>query len=346
MRIRGAILAPLLALLVLASIGWNALGFPVITGANVGQLVRIADLPIPHGVARVVSFTSDGNNMITGNVDGEVLVWDTATWTHTVLVPQQQELTLLHASTVKTQHPNVQAVSPDGRLIVMSNADDEGTVVIRTRTGQELFTFVFGAPVFAILFSPDGTRMAVGDLRTTVQMFDVATWSRAAELTGSHEYVSNLLFSRDGKTLIASYERPTNVIKTWDLTTFSEIASFTHVTERIDYHALVHAPNGREIALATTEDDEIHFIDLATHDVTREWDHDPNAPYELAFSADGSLLVSASDRMLFWDVVSGVVMRTITSMSTEAGTVAFSPDGTLLFLTVWEEGIQVWAVAP
>jgi hypothetical protein len=33
------------------------------------------------------------------------------------------------------------------------------------------------------------------------------------------------------------------------------------------------------------------------------------------------------------------------SMSTEAGTVAFSPDGTLLLLTVWEEGIQVWGVA-
>jgi DNA-binding beta-propeller fold protein YncE len=346
MYIRKAVLAPLLALLVLVAMVGSASGFPVITETNVDLLVKVADLAIPHGVVRVVSFTPDGINMITGNVDGEVLVWDTPTWAYRVLAPQQQELTLLHASTVKTQHPNVHAVSPDGRLIVTSNADDEGTVVVRARTGQELFAFVFGAPVFEILFSPDGTRMAIGGLRTTIQVFDVATWSLVAELTGSHEYVSNLLFSEDGKTLIASYERPTNVIKTWDLTTFSEITTFSHVTERIDYHALVHAPNGREIVLSTTEEDEIHFIDLETHNVTREWDHDPNAPYELAFSADGSLLVSASDRMLFWDVARGVVVRTVTSMSTEAGTVAFSPDGTLLFLTVWEEGIQIWAVAP
>lgn len=317
-----------------------------ITRDNVSRLVQIARLPIAHGVAKTLFFSQDGATLITGNVDGEVLFWDTTSWTPTVFSLQQQEISLHAASIDKTLIANFLAVSPDGEVIALSHGDEQGTVVVKDRTGQVLFATPFGAPVYQMLFSPDNARMVVAGLRTTIQVFDTTTWSLVVELTGSYEFVSNLLFSQDGKTLIASYERPANVIKTWDMATFTETASFTHVAQRIDYHALVHAPNGHEIVLATTEEEEIHFIDLATHGVTRVWNRDPNGPYEIAFSADGSLMVSASDRMLFWDAATGDVLRTISSMSTEAGTVAFSPDGTLLFLTVWEEGIQVWGIAP
>ncbi len=316
-----------------------------IHSGNVNQLQKIVDLPISHGVVKTVWVSSDGATMITGNVDGEILIWDLQTCEHTVFQPQQQELSLYEASVDKTRIANVCAVSPDGVFIAASGGA-EGTVVVRDRAGREVLTFAFGAPVYRMEFSPDGSLLAVGGLRTTIAFVDAATWTMRGELTGSHEYVSNLLFLPDGKTLVAAYERPSNVIKTWELETLQETSSFTHVSTRIDYHALVLAPSGQEVALATTEEEEIHFIDLGTHAVTKAWNRDPHPPYELAFSGDGSLMVSASDRLLLWDAATGTVLRTIASMSTEAGTVAFSPDGARLFLSVWEEGIQVWGIAP
>lgn len=335
----------LCAVVAVSAMALPTCGTPIHSG-NANQLQKIADLPVSHGVVKTIWLSPDGAAMITGNVDGEILIWDTQTWAYTVFQPQQQELTLYQASVEKTQIANVCAVSPDGGFVAASGAGAEGTVVVRDRAGQEVMTFVFGAPVYCMEFSPDGTLLAVGGLRTTIHLVDVATWTMRGDLTGSHEYVSNLLFTPDGSTLVASYERPANVIKTWDLATLGETGSFTHVTTRIDYHALVLAPNGQDLVLATTEEEEIHFIGLVTHAVTKAWNRDPNAPYELAFSSDGSLLVSASDRLLLWDAAGGVVLRAIASMSTEAGTVVFSPDGARLYLSVWEEGIQVWGIAP
>ncbi len=335
----------LAAILALTALVVVASEFPIITADNVGRLQKIADLPIPHGAVVDLFFSPDGSTMITGNIDGEVMIWTCGTWGHTVFVPQQREITLLIASTVKPQYPGTCTVSPDGGLVVTASAGEESMIVARRRDGQELFSFSFGAPAFRAAFSPDGTRLAVGGLRTSILLFNVSTWTLEAELTSDHEYVSGLLFTRDGTTLVAAYERPSNVLKTWSMTTFQETASFTHVDQRIDYHALALAPNGRDVVIATTEDAEIHFISLATHSAVRELNQDPSPPYQLAFSTDGSLLVSASERMLLWNVETGAVLRAIHT-SSEAGTVSFSPDGTLLFLSVWEEGIQVWAVAP
>ena len=166
-------------------------------------------------------------------------------------------------------------------------------------------------------------------------------------LVSDHEYISNLVFSRDGKTLAVCYERPGNIIKTWDTATWQETATFTHVAERIDYHDVLFSPDHKELVIASNENVEIKFLDLATKKIVREFPEHSRGPYQIAFSPDGSLLASASDdgTLRLWNMGTGVNVKTIPN-GHEAGAVTFSPDSTLIAFSVWGEGVQVWAVVP
>jgi len=315
----------------------------VISAETVARLEQLAAFDLPDSFINTVVFSPDGRALFAGDINGQVLVWERDTWEKTVYSPARSNGAA--GSGTDTYFGGTLALSPDGNTVVTAYGDD-GAVTGRDREGRELFAFSFGAPVYAVSISRDGKFLAVGGLKANVIVFDLAARQVAADLVSDHEYVSNLVFSPDGKTLLVCYERPENVMKTWDTAAWQETATFTHVTERIDYHDVLFSPDGRQLVIASTEDVEIHFLDLATRQVVKEFSEPSRAPYQLAFSPDGSLLASAGDdgTLRFWDMSTDVNVKTIRN-GREAGAVAFSPDGTLIACSVWGEGVQVWAVA-
>ena len=316
----------------------------IITAQTVTRLERAAAFDVPDAFITTLFFTTDGRTLITGDRNGQVLLWDRGTWERTTYLPARSSSAADSAAGVPFYGTLV--VSADANLLVTGTQDD-GAVTGRDREGNVLFAFSFGAPVYGVALSPDGRFLAVGGQKNGVMVFDLAGRKPLADLVCDHEYVSNLAFSQDGRALAVCYERPGNVLKTWDTTTWKETATFAHSTERFDYHDVLFSPDGKSLVIATNESVEIRFLDLKTQEVVREFSEHTRGPYQLAFSPDGSLLASASDdgTVKLWDLGTGACVRTIQT-TREAGAVAFSPDGTLMAVSVWGAGVQVWTVAP
>ena len=74
-------------------------------------------------------------------------------------------------------------------------------------------------------FSPDGETLASGSYDTTVRLWDVATDTEKAVLTGPARRVNSVAFSPDGATLAIGDREDTVLL--WDLTRYLDIAPET-----------------------------------------------------------------------------------------------------------------------
>jgi WD40 repeat protein len=135
---------------------------------------------------------------------GTAELWDTATRHRT--------------ATLKNVSPDSFALRPDGRLLV-DFADQYAALPSGRPTGRALAD---GRQVTALAFSPDGSRLAVGDISGHVTLWDGDLRTRLGILTGTSdtaaqgdaEAVHALAFSPDGTTLAVGGQDGT--LRLWD----------------------------------------------------------------------------------------------------------------------------------
>ncbi|WP_063785933.1 helix-turn-helix domain-containing protein [Streptomyces sp. MMG1533] len=158
-------------------------------------------------IVSALALGTDGRTLLAARStsgDGTAEVWDTAAHRRTAT------LSALNADRL--------ALRPDGRLLVGS-ADRYAGLPSGHVSGRALAD---GRQVTALAFSPDGTRLAVGDSTGHVTLWDGDLRHRMGILTGTSDTVSTgepeavgaLAFSPDGGTLAVGGHNGT--LRLWD----------------------------------------------------------------------------------------------------------------------------------
>jgi WD40 repeat protein len=268
------------------------------------------------GSANSAALSHDGKYVVSGDLDGNVRVWDAETGA--------EISNMSHDSYV-----NIVVFSPDGNYVASGSRD--GTArVWDAATGNEISQMGHGIDVVAVTFSPDGKYVASGgcdqlDFRQpctggSARVWEVATGKEVARML-YHYQVSALAFSPDGKYLASgSYDM---VARVWKVNTGSEIASMVHES---DVNVVAFSPDGNYVASGGM-DNTARVWEVATGKEISRMIHN-DAVTSVAFSPNGKYVISGSyDGIAYvWETSTGKKISHATNLYF-LESVSFSPDG-------------------
>ena len=270
------------------------------------------------------------------------------------------------------------ALSPDGSLLAISS--DIGLDLWDVATGERLQTLTGDGNerVNSVVFSPDGSLLAISWYGETTSLWDVATGERLQTLTGS----GRVWFSPDG-SLLAGFSSRDGNIGVWDVDTGERLQTFIggaigHITFSSDGSLLVHTSS---FSWEVNTDRPLRTITGHTNSLVSPrfksdgsllvvdgvgiglWDVNTGEHLRIlmehtnkkrsnrvefsAFSPDGSLLAgtgSFSKILCLWDANTGKLLRTLTGHTANVSSVMFSADGNTLASGDFDGTIHLWDV--
>ncbi len=235
-----------------------------------------------------LEFSPDGDLIATGSDDTTAKIWDVETG---------QELMTLsgHEDWV-----NEVAFSPDGNYLATAGNQSivniwdlsSGLPVTTIDVQGERDEIVpgTGGVVWAVDFSPDGDRLAIG-VDDTVEIWEAEGGQRLSiiEKPGSDQ-VRTVIFSPDGTQLAASYWNGT--VKIWDLENNAELLHINASNSLIS--GMAFSSDWRNLA-TTTSDATVKYWDASTGERLLTLKGHTEAIHGLAISPDGNRLVSTSE---------------------------------------------------
>jgi WD40 repeat protein/serine/threonine protein kinase len=302
-----------------------------------------------------IAFSPDGSMLATGDLEKLVRIWDSSDG-RSLAVFAGHEAPVFYA-----------AFSPDGSELLTASQDakmklwdpwsqpgmrimglnrpgpGDATGPLRRRNKKETAQIRW---VGGVAFRPTGEEVAAAGTDETIGIWDLASRRSKRPLRGQWGAMIALAYDRDGKRLaVAGSDR---TVRIWDLDRGGEPLALEDHQD--GFASLSFSPNGSMLATgggdppeviqvpreksppAGTDPRSIRLWDLATGRAGRSLPGHAGSIHALAFSPDGTRLVSAgADRKLrVWDLASGQPILILEGHTNAIFGVAFSPDGTRL----------------
>lgn len=320
-----------------------------------------------------IAATPDGRRLVSGSLDGTVMIWDTATTTALLTLRG-------HLGAVRSV-----AVTGDGRTIV--SGGDDGTVrVWDAATGEELSTWSrHEAAVNSVSVSRDGNMIASGSDDDTARVFDRSSGEEFTVVPRFNGSVTAVALSADGSRLVTASRYGT--VRIWDARTSDLLgelpwpkhglvaiavdATGTRVftggpdgaldewTDDGETQRVLAQGDGRGILSLAVDDDASRLVFasvLGVQLMTLEEGPDTGrvqaltgtdgAPVGVAISGDGRVIAAgcADQRSVLWDgEMAGASIVLARGLLREPNFLVVSRDGALIATaSLYEHEVQLW----
>jgi WD40 repeat protein len=251
-------------------------------------------------------------------------------------------------------HPVTWSFSDDGRYIaVVAGVVDYRVVIIDLETRQEVNTLSGVDYTVACAYTPDGSRIVLGQQIGGLIVWDGQSEHELAVLEHSSQ-INSLLCSPDGRRLACKYLGGDVVV--WDIPTQQEVAQLSTGAEGSYRYScdgrLILAQSFRLLSPGDFARKNLSPFELATEDSLKMWDADTGEELRVfdserkgvasfAFSPHGRQIISTMDERFFlWDVGSGLLLRDFNGHN---GSLAYSPDGARIYSASKDRTVRVWS---
>jgi WD40 repeat protein len=170
-----------------------------IWNASTGQPLASGKLA---AVITSLAFTADGARLLSGSADHALSVWSSVSIEHKSDLPMRLNITS-------------SAYSPDAKRIA-AGIEGTGDIQVWDAGAGRLLTTLKGhaAPVDALAFSPDGSRIVSGSRDKTIRVWDAATYDPLLVLGDHDEAIASLAFSPDGARIHSA--SPDGTVRIWE----------------------------------------------------------------------------------------------------------------------------------
>ena len=227
--------------------------------------------------------------------------------------------------------------NPTGSLLAVGH-EDGATALWETDTGALRARLTsHGAEVGAAAFDRQSSTVATMGNEGDVILSDVASGEVLETLTGHSGEIAAGAFSPDGRTLYTAASDASVIA--WDVTGERRLGAIFPDSRGVDATWATVGDAG--VVAVTHADGTVRFWDADSGQPRGDAvQGDQKAILAASFSPDGSELATAAlgGTVQLWDTATSAPGALIRGLPGDANEVAFSPDGRLLAVCVWEPG--------
>jgi WD40 repeat protein len=292
-----------------------------------GAVLRLGTIQ-RRAIGAKLAVSADGKSLIGVRTGKYVSTWD----------PAIGKLRGRH--TLPAGSWSLAVLSPDGRWLVTDEIHDGRLTLWNVRTGKAVHKWTIKGARFIMpaAFSPDGKRVAAVGHRGKRHF--VRAWDRTSgkEVFARDERndagSDQLLFTPDGKRLLASFMSIEEGMYCWDIATGKQVWQ----NKEFVPSSLVLTPDGKILSAMQT----LPVLDLATGR-PRTLKKTPPLTWgiRLTLTPKGRILLLATRAgVVVWDLVRGKELHTLAGVT---GEVAVAPDGKTIFTN--NGALQRWDLA-